>query len=93
MELSLGGSAFLIGGDIVVEINGIKVTDGDALATAMRGLKVGSTLALKLFRQGKYRDLEYALPERPLLPGDIPAQGESLDYGYRGGRHRLTRPR
>lgn len=93
MELSLGGSAFLIGGDIVVEINGVKVTDGDALATAMRGLKVGSKLALKLFRHGQYRDLEYTLPERPLLPGDIPAQGESLDYGYRGGRHRLTRPR
>jgi S1-C subfamily serine protease len=93
MELSLGGSSFLLGGDIVVEINGVKVTDGDTLATAMRGLKVGSNLALKLFRQGKYRDLEYALPERPLLPGDIPAQGESFDYGYRGGRHRLSRPR
>jgi S1-C subfamily serine protease len=93
MELTLGGSSFLLGGDIVVEINGVKVTDGDALATAMRGLKVGSKLALKLFRQGQYRDLEYALPERPLLPGDIPAQGESLDYGYRGGRHRLTWPR
>ncbi|MGB8436702.1 MAG: trypsin-like peptidase domain-containing protein [Burkholderiales bacterium] len=93
MELSLGGSSFLLGGDIVVEINGVKVTDGDALATAMRGLKVGSKLALKLFRQGNYRDLEYALPERPLLPGDIPAQGESYDYGYRGGQHRLTRQR
>jgi S1-C subfamily serine protease len=93
MELTLGGSSFLLGGDIVVEINGVKVTDGDTLATAMRGLKVGSTLALKLFRQGKYRDLEYALPERPLLPGDIPAQGESFDYGYRGGHHRLSRPR
>jgi S1-C subfamily serine protease len=93
MELTLGGSSFLLGGDIVVEINGVKVTDGDALATAMRGLKVGSTLALKLFRQGKYRDVEYVLPERPLLPGDIPAQGESFDYGYRGGHHRLAWPR
>ncbi len=93
MELTLGGSSFLLGGDIVVEINGVKVTDGDMLTTAMRGLKVGSNLALKLFRRGKYRDVEYVLPERPLLPGDIPAQGESFDYGYRGGHHRLAWPR
>jgi S1-C subfamily serine protease len=94
VELSLGGASFLLGGDIAVEINGVKVTDGEKLASVMRGLAVGRTLKARLYRQGKYRDVEYTLPERPLLPGDIPSQdGQGSDWSDRGAARRLTRPR
>jgi S1-C subfamily serine protease len=94
MELSFGGSSFLLGGDIVVSINGVKVTDSDGLASAMHGLKVGSRLKLELFREGKYLDVEYELPERPLLPGDIPSEGEqSLEFGDHNAPRRLSGPR
>ena len=75
MELTIGGSSLLLGGDIVVSINGSPMNDPDKLTSIMRGLKVGSTLKLKLYRQGKYIDIEYKLPERPLLPGDLPEGG------------------
>jgi serine protease Do len=75
MELSIGGSSLLLGGDIVVSLNQTPMNDPEKLAGIMRGLKVGSQLKLKLFRQGKYLDIEYKLPERPLLPGDLPEDG------------------
>jgi serine protease Do len=94
MELTVGGSSFLLGGDIVVSINGVKVTDAEGLASSMRGLKVGSRLKLEIFREGKYLDVEYDLPERPLLPGDVPSEGEqSLEFGDRNSPRRLSQPR
>jgi serine protease Do len=94
VEVSLGGSSFLLGGDIVVEINGVAATEGEKFLTATRGLKVGSTLKLKLYREGKYFDVEYVLPERPLLPGDIPTDtGLNSDSRDDGSIRRLTRPR
>jgi len=74
VELSLGGNSLLLGGDIVVSINDVKIADDDALTRVMRGLKVGNKIRLRLFREGKYRHVEYVLPERPLLPGDVPDQ-------------------
>ncbi len=82
MELSLGGTSVLLGGDIVVSINGAAMTASENLAHVMRGLKVGGTIKLRLFRQGKYRDVHYALPERPLLPSDLPSECEdSSSFG------------
>ena len=75
IELSIGGSSLLLGGDIVVSLNQAPMNDPEKLAGIMRSLKVGSQLKLKLFRQGKYLDIEYKLPERPLLPGDLPEGG------------------
>jgi serine protease Do len=75
IELSIGGSSLLLGGDIVVNLNGTAMSQPDHLAAAMRAIKVGSTLKLRLFRDGGYREVEYKLPERPLLPGDLPDGG------------------
>jgi S1-C subfamily serine protease len=75
MELTIGGSSLLLGGDIVVNLNDAPMSNPDKLAGIMRGLKVGSQLKLRLFRQGKYLDIQYKLPERPLLPGDLPEPG------------------
>jgi putative serine protease PepD len=72
IELTIGGNSLLLGGDIVVTLNGVAMNQPDRLAAAMRAIKVGSTLKLRLFREGSYREVEYKLPERPLLPGDLP---------------------
>jgi hypothetical protein len=47
----------------------------------MRAAAVGDTLRLTVYRQGKYMDLEYVLPERPLLPGDLPGQSMLVPSG------------
>lgn len=94
VEVSVAGASFLLGGDIVVEINGVAASDGDKLLAATRDLKVGGTLKLKIYRRGEYHDIEYVLPERPLLPGDIPSDvGQSSGPGDPGNARRLIRPR
>jgi serine protease Do len=75
IELTIGGNTLLLGGDIVVSVNGTPMNSPDRLASTMRAIKVGSTLKLRVFRDGGYREVEYKLPERPLLPGDLPEAG------------------
>ena len=50
----------------------------------MRGLKVGDKLRLKLYRDEKYLDVDYVLPERPLLPGDLAPSHSFLPNGAAG---------
>jgi S1-C subfamily serine protease len=74
LELSVGGKSVLIGGDIVTEINGNPLASSEDMVRAMRPLEVGTVLRLTVFRDGDYRPVEYALPERPLLPSDVATQ-------------------
>ena len=71
MELDVEGRAYLLGGDIITSMNGRALDSPEALSEAMRGLRVGADLALRVFRDGSYRDVRYRLPERPILPGDV----------------------
>jgi S1-C subfamily serine protease len=47
------------------------LTSPEALSQALGALTVGSTLHLRVWRNGKFQTLTYALPDRPLLPGDL----------------------
>jgi len=78
LDLVIGGQAMLIGGDIITAINGTAVDSPLRLAEAMRDLKVGSAVRLNVFREGRIREVECTLPERPLLPGDMPSQRPSF---------------
>ena len=71
IDVEVDGQQLLLGGDIVTEINGVRLSDPDRLEEAMRALKVGEVLRIAVFRDGAVRRLEYALPERPVLPGDL----------------------
>ena len=89
IEFTFGTIALLLGGDIVTKINGTSTTDPEKLARTMRSLKVGSSVKLTLFREGESREVEYVLPERPLLPGDLPEeQAQTLSpSNIRSGKH------
>jgi putative serine protease PepD len=78
LDLVIGGQAMLIGGDIITAINGTPVDSPLRMAQAMRDLKVGAAVRLTVFREGQTREVECTLPERPLLPGDIPGQRPSF---------------
>jgi S1-C subfamily serine protease len=75
LEIVIAGRGFLVGGDIVTGLNGTPLTSPETLIQIMRGLQVGSSVRLTLFRDGAYREVEYTLPERPMLPEDIRIQG------------------
>lgn len=72
LDISIGGEEFLIGGDIVTRINDFELQTADQVERAMKGLQVGSRMRLSVHRDGKTISMSYRLPERPLLPADIP---------------------
>jgi serine protease Do len=74
LELTIAGRDLLVGGDIILSINGVRLDTPANFEKVMRTLQVGSSVSLKVFREGQERELTYVLPERPLLPGDIAGQ-------------------
>ncbi|TAK06899.1 MAG: trypsin-like serine protease [Candidatus Manganitrophaceae bacterium] len=74
LEIAIAERSFLMGGDIITRINGIPITSEEKFIEALQGLKVGATLHLTLFREGKRQEVHYLLPERPTLSGDLPSQ-------------------
>jgi S1-C subfamily serine protease len=75
LELGVAGRTILIGGDIVTAIGDTRVTSATDLVQVMRKLEIGSTVRLRVFRDRQYRDVNYQLPERPMLPTDVRGQG------------------
>jgi serine protease Do len=88
LEVVVAGREFLLGGDVVTEINGTTLASSERVIQVMKALKVGDTVRLTVFRDGDHREMTYVLPERPLLPGDLP-EGTVAPIG--GGLRRLFR--
>lgn len=86
LELAVGGREFLIGGDIITSINGTPLDSEEKLLDVMRALKVGATVTLKAFRDGKDVEVAYVLPERPRLPGGVQGQQSLVPLRRQGVR-------
>ena len=86
LDLVVAGHDYLVGGDIVTRLNGMRLDSDERLEEAMRQLEVGKTLRLTLFRDGQEREVEYELPERPILPGDTMERRSVLEPSRRPGR-------
>ncbi|HUK91013.1 MAG TPA: trypsin-like peptidase domain-containing protein [Blastocatellia bacterium] len=82
LELTIGGHEFLLGGDIITKMNGLELNSVDNMAQALKRTTVGSTVTLTVFRQGDQREITYAVPERPLLPGDIAGPNASMELTH-----------
>jgi serine protease Do len=78
LELTIGGEEFLLGGDIITKLNGKTLKTEDDVLKALETLKVGDDVRLTVFHEGKEIAMKYNLPERPLLPGDIPSGTEFI---------------
>jgi serine protease Do len=70
-ELVIDGRSLLLGGDIITAVNGVGIDSPEAWVAVIAPLKVGSKLRLTVFRAGEQRQVDYELPERPMLPGDF----------------------
>jgi S1-C subfamily serine protease len=73
-EITIAGDDFLLGGDINTALNGQRLDSQESVIAALQQLKVGDEVRLTVFREGKSLEMKYRLPERPLLPGDVPGQ-------------------
>ena len=66
----IGAAEFLLGGDIIVEVNDESVTDMETVYRIARAMKVGDEIEIRYFRDGIINSAKVVLPERPILPGD-----------------------
>jgi putative serine protease PepD len=66
----IGNNEFLLGGDVIAEVNGETLDNMDTVYRIARSLKVGDTIKLTYFRDGFPQEADVVLPERPVLPGD-----------------------
>ena len=73
--IAISGEEFLFGGDIITAANGKELDDTEKFTQFVRTLKVGDTVRLTLYHDGTTRQVEFSLPERPILPGDVPPDG------------------
>lgn len=91
--IALAGEDFLFGGDIITAVNGKALDDEEKFLQFFRSLKVGDTVRLTLYHQGTTRQVEFTLPERPILPGDVPADSRHTLAPLRYRRAPLRLPR
>ena len=72
LPLKIGQQEFLLGGDVITKVNGESLTGLDVLMRIANSLKVGDTVAVEYYRAGELNTIQVILPERPLLPRDMP---------------------
>ena len=78
LPVKVGVRSLILGGDVIVAINGIKLNDDESLQRALDTIRIGTTARLKIFRHGKTTNVEFAITERPLQPGDVPESSQSF---------------
>jgi serine protease Do len=71
LPVTIDGEQFLLGGDIITEMNGHSPNDPKRFAEMVGSLRVGDTVRLTLYREKHVRHVTFKLLERPLLPGDL----------------------
>ena len=71
LPVTISGEQFLLGGDIITEMNGQSPNDTKRFAELVSSLQVGDTVRLTLYREKQTRQVMFKLLERPLLPGDL----------------------
>ncbi len=64
-KLMIGNMSVIVGGDILVEIDGQPVNDSQRAMKIISEKKPGEKIALRLFRDKAYRNIAVALAERP----------------------------
>lgn len=64
-DFSAGEKAGLKIGDVIVEVDGTKVTKMDELNAIKSQKQIGDTLKLKVFREGKEKEITVTLQEQP----------------------------
>jgi S1-C subfamily serine protease len=73
LPAQMGMQTFLLGGDIITEIDDRKPTDMNEILAIVSGFKIGQMVNLKYFRPGQgLQTATVTLTERPVLPGDLP---------------------
>ena len=78
LPVKVGTRSLILGGDVIVEINGIALTSTESLQRALDTVQIGAQARMKVFRKGKTFAIQFEIVERPLQPGDVPESSQSF---------------
>lgn len=76
LDVVIQGEPWILGGDIIVSVNGDDVKNSEQYAKVLRQLKAEQAVSLKVVRDGVWQTKTVHLGERPTLSG--PAQHPAL---------------
>jgi serine protease Do len=62
--------AGLRAGDVILKVDGHLISDSQTLMRAVAGVRAGTTVVVTLQRDGKSKDVQVKLGERPTPPGN-----------------------
>lgn len=68
VEANVGGNRVKLGGDLIINVNGVPATETAKVAGALRALKPGETIRYDVLREGKRDVVEVAVPEGLSVP-------------------------
>ena len=69
--VQVGNSLIPVGGDVITEMDGEKVTSSDELIRMIRDRRPGDRVELKLLRKGKFSRIKVTLGEKPRGRSDL----------------------
>jgi S1-C subfamily serine protease len=67
-DVTVAGESYKLGGDIIVEANGVPVRDLAGLRDVISGMEPGDTITLKVYRGDAQRTIKVKLGRRPSTP-------------------------
>ena len=73
LPVQWGLQEMILGGDIIVEVNGREIKSLEDARYVVRNLKIGETVKIKLIREGKLVEVSAKMEERPILERDLEA--------------------
>ena len=73
LPVQWGLQEMILGGDIIVQVNGREIKSLEDARYVVRNLKIGETVKIKLLRDGKIVEVSAKMEERPILERDLEA--------------------
>jgi len=71
LSVVVQGEEYLLGGDILTEINGTPVRSHSEYIARVKTLRVGQRVKITVVREGQSREMMLTVSERPRLPSDL----------------------
>lgn len=73
LPIKIAGDEILLRGDIIMTANDLALNNEDRYRKFVQKIKIGDKVRLKYYREGKTGEVEFVIPERPILPWDLPS--------------------
>jgi S1-C subfamily serine protease len=73
LPVQWGMQEMILGGDIIIQVNGTKILSLEDARIVVQELKIGQTVTVKLLRDGMEMEVSAIIEERPILDRDLEA--------------------